>query len=90
MEKTVEEFDVDQLLENVLEKQLVVYNDDYHTFDWVILCLMEVLEHSLHQAEQCTIIIHNKGKCSVKVGSYDELKPYREALVERGLKTMIE
>lgn len=90
MTQVVEEFDVDQLLENVIEKQIVVYNDNVNTFDWVILAFMEVLEHSLHQAEQCAIIIHNKGKCSVKGGTHDELKPYRDALTERGINAKIE
>lgn len=90
MTQIVEEFDVDQLLENVIEKQIVVYNDNVNTFDWVILSFMEVLEHSLHQAEQCAIIIHNKGKCSVKTGTHDELKPYRDALTERGINAKIE
>jgi ATP-dependent Clp protease adaptor protein ClpS len=51
---------------------------------------MEVLKHHLHQAEQCAMIIHTKGKCSVKEGGHDGLKPFRDALTERGLKAVIE
>lgn len=90
MTEVVEDFDVDKLLDDVVEKQIVVYNDNVNTFDWVILSLMEVLEHSLHQAEQCALIIHNRGKCGVKAGTHDALKPYRDALTERGIKAVIE
>lgn len=90
MAQVVEEFDVDELLDTIIEKNLMVYNDNINTFQWVIFSFIKVLNHTLEQAEQCTMIIHNRGKCSVKVGSYDELKPYRDALTERGIKAIIE
>ncbi|EJF08052.1 ATP-dependent Clp protease adaptor ClpS [Pontibacter sp. BAB1700] len=52
---------------------LIVYNDDVNTFDHVIATLIKVCGHSAEQAEQCTLLIHYKGKCTVKVGSYEEL-----------------
>lgn len=55
--------------------EIIVYNDEVNTFDHVIKTLIEVCEHTPEQAEQCTLIIHYKGKCSVKRGSYDELEP---------------
>lgn len=69
---------------------LIVYNDDHNTFDWVIRCLVEVLGHSHEQAEQLSIIIHFKGKATVKTASKKELKPKKDALVERGLSAVIE
>ena len=42
------------------------------------------------QAEQCAMIVHYKGKCSVKSGSYDELVDYRDALIDRELNVTIE
>ena len=69
---------------------LVLYNDDVHTFDYVIETLVRVCEHTYEQAEQCAIIVHYKGKCDVKSGSYDYLSPLCEALLEAGLTTMIE
>lgn len=90
MPQVVEEFDVDELLDTVIEKNLIVYNDNINTFQWVIFSFIKVLNHTLEQAEQCAMIIHNKGKCSVKVGSHDELKPYRDALTERGINATIE
>ena len=70
--------------------QLIVYNDDHNTFDWVIKCFIEVLEHSTAQSEQLALIIHYKGKASVKTGPKNILKPKREALVDRGLSAVIE
>jgi ATP-dependent Clp protease adaptor protein ClpS len=73
-----------------LTSQLIVYNDDYNTFDWVIQCLMEVCEHTHEQSEQLSILVHFKGKATVKTGSMSVLKPMKDALVERGLSAVIE
>ena len=70
--------------------EIILYNDDVNTFDWVIECLIEICEHNALQAEQCAVITHYKGKCSVKSGSYEELEPKCTALLERGLSAQIE
>lgn len=72
------------------EKQLIVYNDDFHTFDYVIEALIKICRHEQLQAEQCTLIIHFKGKCSVKTGDYYTLRPMYEALCDKGLSATIE
>lgn len=72
------------------DHSLIVYNDDVNTFDHVIKTLMEVCNHTPEQAEQCTWIIHYKGKCSVKEGSFDKLRPMRDAICERGISAEIE
>ena len=69
--------------------RLMVYNDDFHTFDYVIDALMEICEHTYEQALQCTLLIHNRGKCVVKNGSMELLKPMHNALIDKGLKTEI-
>jgi ATP-dependent Clp protease adaptor protein ClpS len=68
---------------------VVVFNDEINTFDHVIDTLIEVCEHSQEQAEQCTLIIHFKGKCSVKNGDFDELAPIRNAICQRGISAEI-
>ena len=73
-----------------LGSALVIFNDDVNTFDWVIQCLMEVLDHTSEQAEQNAMLIHYKGKATVKEGSLDELHPFKDALCERGLSAVIE
>lgn len=84
--------EVEVLLEELLDQEdsdLVVYNDDVNTFDHVINVLMKVCEHSREQAEQCTLIIHYKGKCAVKKGSFEELKPMCEAILDAGIQANI-
>ncbi|MEK6780113.1 MAG: ATP-dependent Clp protease adaptor ClpS [Bacteroidota bacterium] len=70
-------------------KDLVVFNDDVNTFQHVIETLIKVCKHTPEQAEQCTLLIHYKGKCAVRKGSYDELKPMREAICEEGIDAKI-
>lgn len=70
-------------------RSLVVFNDDVNTFDWVIETLIEVCGHTPHQAEQCTIIIHFKGKCSVKDGTYEELVEMRNDICRRGISAEV-
>lgn len=81
-----------EVLEEVVavdERDLMVYNDDYNTFDHVINTLIKVCKHSKEQAEQCTWLIHYKGKCSVKKGTYEELKPMKEGICEAGIDAKI-
>ena len=70
--------------------QLIVYNDDHNTFDWVIQCFMEVLDHSSTQSEQLAMLIHFKGKATVKTAPKRILKPKKDALTDRGLSAVIE
>jgi len=70
--------------------KLVVYNDNHNTFEWVIECFVEICRHSSSQAEQLSYIIHFNGKATVKSADADTLRPYKEALQERGLSAVIE
>ena len=70
-------------------RDLMVYNDDFNTFDHVINTLVKVCKHDVNQAEQCTFLIHYKGKCSVKKGIYEDLKPMREGITSAGIKASI-
>jgi ATP-dependent Clp protease adaptor protein ClpS len=72
------------------QRSLIIYNDDFNTFEFVIDSLVDVCGHDLLQAEQCTFIIHYKGKCEVKVGSFTDLKPLKDALIDRTLSAVIE
>ena len=68
---------------------LIVFNDDLNTFDHVIDTLIDVCEHSPEQAEQCTLIIHHKGKCTVKNGDFDTLKDMRNAICGAGISAEV-
>jgi len=69
--------------------EIILYNDDVNTFEHVINTLIEVCDHTPEQAEQCSLIVHYKGKCSVKRGSYDELEPKCIRLHAAGLSAEI-
>lgn len=71
------------------ENEIVLYNDDHNTFDHVIETLIYVCEHTPEQAEQCSLLVHYKGKCTVKTGPYNDLKPRCSKLLEAGLSAEI-
>ncbi len=71
------------------ERELILFNDDYNTFEFVIKTLIEVCNHDPVQAEQCTFIVHYKGKCGVKSGEFLHLKPIQRELLRRGLTAEI-
>lgn len=88
---TIEKTQVEtSVLEAVgINNEIVLYNDDVNTFDHVIDTLIRVCNHDEIQAEQCALLVHYKGKCTVKTGSFDELKPQCSALLEAGLSAEI-
>lgn len=86
-QEELEEVLVDVELTDV--KDLIVFNDDFNTFDHVINILVKVCKHTPEQAEQCTLIIHYKGKCTVKTGFFTELKPMKEAICDAGIDAKI-
>jgi len=86
-EKIQEEHDVSTLEQP--NNEIVVYNDDVNTFDHVIDTLIYACDHTPEQAEQCTILVHYKGQCTVKTGVYKELEPRCTMLLEAGLSAEI-
>ena len=87
--KEQELVDVMEVIETTDLMDLVVFNDDVNTFDHVISTLIRVCKHTKEQAEQCTLIIHYKGKCTVKNGTFDFLRPFRDAICEVGIDARI-
>lgn len=71
-------------------RNLILHNDDVHTFDYVIEALMEICNHEYIQASQCAIITHYKGKCDIKQGAFSSLKVMRDALTDKELTTTID
>jgi len=90
------EFEEEVLLEEDLDidsgepADLIVFNDDVNTFDWVMKAFVEILGHSVQQSEQLALLIHLKGKATVKSDAFNVLRPKREALTDRGLSAVIE
>lgn len=88
--QTDNEQEIDVLTDQEDPCNLIVWNDDVNTFEWVIETLIEVCGHSPEQAEQCSYFIHYKGKYAVKNGQYEELKPMCDAITERGIGATVE
>jgi len=81
-----------ELMEVAVEDDLcdlVVFNDDVNTFEHVINTLIKICSHSAEQAEQCTYLIHYKGKCTVKTGSFTELRPMCENILDAGITATV-
>ena len=88
---TKEKISEELLLENevVGQSEIILFNDDVNTFDHVINTLINVCDHTAEQAEQCSLIVHYNGKCTVKTGQYNELKPLCSKLLHAGLNAEI-
>lgn len=90
LEEVITDIDISEITEMLETKSIILYNDEENTFKYVIECLMSFCQHTEEQAEQCAIIVHNNGKCSVKTGPVDELKPIASILGKYGLTVEIE
>ncbi|MDC7995817.1 ATP-dependent Clp protease adaptor ClpS [Altibacter sp. HG106] len=82
--------DLEVLEQEATENQIVLFNDDVNTFDYVINTLIMACDHTPEQAEQCSIIVHFKGKCTVKTGPYEDLEPRCSMLLDAGLTAEIQ
>lgn len=90
-DEQLEELLLEEEMTDVGKKaQIVVYNDDHNTFDWVIECFIDILKHTPEQAEQLSLIIHFKGKAIVKTAPMNILKPLKDGLIDKGLSAVIE
>ena len=87
IEKTKRQTEIEEAVG--VNNEIVLYNDDVNTFDHVIDTLVRVCNHTSEQAEQCAILVHYKGKCTVKTGSLEKLKPMHNKLISRGLTSEI-
>ena len=90
MEEVLVEEEITSEVQNGSVAELIVYNDDVNTFDWVIQCFVEILSHTFEQSEQLSLLIHYKGQATVKTASKKILRPFKSALVDRGLSAVIE
>ena len=88
---TIEKLQEELLLaeETIKQSEIVLFNDEVNTFDHVIQTLIAVCDHTAEQAEQCSLIVHHNGKCTVKTGEYDDLKPRCSKLLQAGLSAEI-
>ncbi len=88
--QTLKESDTALLVDSTHTCNLIVWNDEVNTFEWVIEALIDICGHSEEQAEQCAMIIHTHGKYAVKNGSYQILKPMCDEITARDIGATIE
>ncbi len=88
--ETLLEEDVDVITKREKKYHIIVWNDDVNTFEWVIETLIDICGHNEEQAEQCALLIHTQGKYAVQQGTYKNLKPKTEAIVDRGINATLE
>ena len=81
--------DVGVVEQEVFQHEIILHNDDVNTFDFVIDSLVSVCDHTLEQAEQCSVLVHYKGKCTVKTGEYKDLEARCSKLLQLGLSAEI-
>ena len=86
-EEIIEQISINELTD--FNNEIIVYNDDINTFDHVIETLIRVCNHTAEQAEQCSLIVHYNGKCTVKTGILNKLKPQCLQLLEAGINAEI-
>ena len=82
--------EIDELIASINQKQIILHNDDINSFEHVIMTLINYCDHSPEQAEQCAFIVHHNGKCGIKTGSIDKLKPIYQALLAEDLTVTIQ
>jgi ATP-dependent Clp protease adaptor protein ClpS len=96
MKEQEQENIIEQESEEVIKQEveeianLIIYNDDINTFDYVIYLLQTICKLDSINAEQCTIISHYTGKCIVKKGKFVKMKNLMEQLIERGLEASVD
>jgi ATP-dependent Clp protease adaptor protein ClpS len=70
-------------------RKLILFNDDYNSFDFIINSLIDVCKHDSRQAENCAIIAHYNGKCHIKNGDMAELRPIYVEMINRKITVEI-
>jgi len=77
-------------MEDVKTHKLTIYNDDVNSYEYIIACLIRFCKHEPIQAEQCAVIAHNTGRCTVKTGNFNDIFEMHKDLKEMDILTEIE
>jgi len=70
--------------------KVLLFNDDWHTFDEVIAQLMKAINCSFNHARSLAFEVHVKGKAVVFEGKLEECLRVSSVLEEIALHTQIE
>jgi ATP-dependent Clp protease adaptor protein ClpS len=77
-------------MEDVKTHKIILHNDKKNTFTYVMACLIRFCEHHPTQAEQCALLAHEMGRCTIKSGDLLEMLEISESLRNLELKTSVE
>jgi len=72
------------------DHRLILYNDDNHSFAYVMACLIKYCGHEPQQAEQCALVADLAGQCTIKHGCWAQISTMLEFLQAQGLKVTME
>lgn len=91
VETSEQTFSLDEILESLTpHRKLILWNDDFNTFDHVIHCLIKYLSYSEEEASKIAMQVHVKGKCVILEGPFSELEVYRKILKSEHLTVSID
>ena len=77
-------------MEETKTHKLVIYNDDVNSYQYIMASLIRFCKHEPIQAEQCAVIAHYKGKCSVKSGDFMDMFELKNTFDGLDIKSEIE
>jgi len=72
------------------DSQVVLYNDDVHTFDYVIAALCAVFGHGAQLAGQIAMEAHTKGRAIAEVEEREKAEAHAAILKAGGLRATVE
>jgi len=70
--------------------QVMLFNDEVHTFDQVILQIQKATGYALERAVELTIRVHEKGRALVYVGSKEKCEKVSTILQQIQLIVQVE
>ena len=72
------------------DHRLILFNDDIHSFAYVVACLIKFCGHEPQQAEQCALVADLAGQCTIKHGCCAQIQTIKESLEAVDLKVKME
>lgn len=75
--------------DNVYRHQVILYNDDFNTFEHVEECLMAICKKDKKEAKRIAREAHEKGKAVCYTGSMEECETVGEKLSQEGLTVSV-
>ena len=72
------------------DSQVILFNDDVHTFEYVVAMLCSVFGHSVQLAEKIMLEAHTKGRAIAEVEERKKAEEHAASLRSGGLRATVE